>query len=67
MAPISIFKLLRAAELTPEQKRELREKLRKRQRDLISALTEVEQGLEALKKAVVEKPKRRRRRRPRRR
>jgi len=67
MAPISIFKLLRSDELTAEQKRELKVKLKKRQRDLISALTEVERGLKALEKAVFPGAKRKRRRRPRRR
>jgi hypothetical protein len=69
MAPISIFKLLRSDELTAEQKRELKQKLKKRQQDLISALTEVEQGLKALEKAVFPGAKtgakKRRRRRPR--
>jgi len=64
MAPISIFKLLRSTELTAEQKRNLKEKLKKRQQDLISALRDVEEGLKALEKAVFPAaPKRRPRRR----
>lgn len=53
--PPDVWKLLKNIELTPQQRRELRNKLAQRQRDLKAAMDAIEQALALLSGSLSER------------
>jgi hypothetical protein len=62
--PPNPFKFLKNIELTPEQRRDLKAKLEKRERDLKAAMAAVQQGIKQLRVALAQDPPKKAKRKP---